>query len=87
MHNELKYDTLVGGQRIYYSLIPDGRGYTIQVRNTEGEQETVRNVVEDKKEAQELLRLLCEKGVTPTTVRDIITDYIDDRDFISWHLR
>ncbi len=82
-----KRDKEVAGQRIYYSLIFEDNEYSISVESENGEREFVSRVLGDKKEAQELLQVLCHNEVTPVSVRDVITDYIDERDFISWHLR
>lgn len=73
-------------QTFTYMLV-EGKWYGIRISSFTGESESVENIFTSKKEAQEVLKLLCEGLVTPITLRDVLTDYIDERDFISWHLR
>ena len=78
--------TEVLGERVTYELLISAyRGetteYGIRVSGL-GDTSEHRCVFTDKKEAQKFLELLCRGKVTPITVTDILTDYLDERDFI-----
>ena len=73
------------GETLSYELLEteseDGKEYGIRISGM-GDTAEHKRVFTDKKEAQKFLRLLCRCTVTPVTLSDVLTDYLDERDFI-----
>lgn len=82
---EFLLEAQVLGKTVTYELLVEPSGedgdFGICVSGF-GEQVRHSHVFTDKKEAQKFLELLCRCTVTPTTVTDVLQDYLDERDFV-----
>ena len=85
MKTEIIGTASVMGESVTYELIEEitdeRKTYGVQISGM-GESACVFDVFSDKKEAEEFAKRLCFFEVTPITLADVLTDYVDERDFI-----